>query len=332
MSVRKTVVRLAAAALVVAGGAVTVWAQPNMVQSLDNATIPIKIEYPYTGKIEALPSVLGDDADAVARFDVGTYKDINPGNVGYLKISTNAPSWDVTFFTENGGVPFGPGEEDTRQQDPLCVPNPFLGTTCDMETYMKPGASLLYNTKKALIGTGDDSHSRLADPSISTTKDVVLLDMAIGLAGAFPTAGAGVYAQGAEGGVIINPTRITKDKMITSKKPTTGSGTPVSFAERLCEDAENGTTGTQNSNLGGLESLWGPKTGPAGTTGTVIANPTTFWVTGGLDTKGFPPPPKTGAAYFYVNIGIHPNNTSDIAELAGKTYTETFTFNLMGGF
>jgi len=318
-------VKLAVAALAVAGVVGSVWAAgPGMVQSLHTATMEVKLVYPYKGTIEAFPSIKGEDAEAVAKIDVTKYTDgLNPGNLGYLKISTNAPSWDVTFYTSNGGVPTAPGLPGQQQKDPTCKENLFLGTTCEMEDIILPGPQLLY-TKRLAVATpaAPEDHSRLPNGS---ANDIVILDMAIGLAGAFPAAGKGIYAQGTESSIKIDPSRIGRDNMVKTKRGSTTPGDgPASFAECLYNGAQG--SGANAVKLQALESLWGPKG-----TGADI-DKATFWINGGLNVKGFPPPPKNGAAYFYVNIGIHPDNTPDISPLAGKTYSETFTFNLMGGF
>jgi len=233
---------------------------------------------------------------------------VNPGNLGHLSAWTNGPAWDVTFTTENGGLLIAPGTPNP-DYEASCSENPFTGVTeCTASRYLS-GDTLKY-TNVVTPGTppnlNEVDHSRKAG---SATYDYVLLDMAVGLARAFASGNnaGSVYAIGEELGtpVHVPASRVGYDNMIGSQT------TPVSFASVI---------GVGNTVLDGLTGA------VPGYEGVFSSYKST------LASKGFKAVPETNPSFFYINVGIHPDNTPNIQGVANKTFSETITFQLMAGY
>lgn len=324
MSGRTMKVKLAAAAVAVAGvlaGLVgTVWATPNTISTVDSEPVSIDFEFKFEGDLEFVPHDASvktySSIEVVAPPTAATVKD--PGNLGHLKAYTNGPSWDIEFTTKYGGRLYSAGSYLSH----VCNTNAFTGIeTCD--TTWETGEYLKYSGN-TMPGNEADS-SRIA----GTPVDTVRLDMAIGLAAPFasgsPSFGS-IYPLGAQLTTpsYVPPTRIGPTALEASGGVGTGTYTPVSFAERFAEDATTGTSGapTANSALAALSGFAG--------LGTLATTVSTAATTGNLGTAGFRA--VSDAQYFYINIGVHPDNTAEIVGIPDRKFSETITFNLKAGF
>jgi len=264
-------------------------------QAVISISIPLEGSIWWVGNGTYDETKLGDSVMA--------YKETNPGNLGMVKIKTNAERWDVTFKTEHGGRLFASGgkAKELSQKDPTCVPS--ILSPCDMWYADVDGEYMYY---KDTSNTADSA--RLKGISGAGRKDTVILEMSIGAAGYIdiPTY-TGYHTLGAEKKNTIAPTRVRQSKLKASWK----ADSSVSFAECFSDDATEDYTKLIKL----LESRpnWSGK----------------FVSADDLKTKGFPTPDKDQEEYFYVNVGIGQRNYPKIKKVANKTYTETITFNLV---
>jgi len=104
MSISKTVVRLSAAALVVAGGVGMVWAQSVVnTTSKDNASMKAGMTIQNLAEIDVIPkNPTGDDLKLTAAIDALPTA-TKFGSLGIVKVTTNSNKWDVGMTTRSGG-------------------------------------------------------------------------------------------------------------------------------------------------------------------------------------------------------------------------------------
>ncbi|GBU20143.1 hypothetical protein R80B4_00018 [Fibrobacteres bacterium R8-0-B4] len=302
--------KLAAAALVVAGVAGGAWAQkiPGMeVGATAPAKAAISLTFPLVATIDWIgngtydESKLGDD---VTKY-VEVWDAKSAGNLGRVKIKTNAERWDVTFSTKYGGRLFASGgKTPDKQTPPGCTPT--LTNPCIPDYQDIGGEYLVYKTHN---NTPNEARLQCEDCGGAGAIDTVILEMSIGAADSINVPGGynGYYALGAEKNNTIPPTRVPKSKL----KDSDTQGKEVSLAGCFADAALADPTK--------LYLLLQSRPNWAGK----------FSGATDLSSKGFPTPEKDKYEYFYVNVGIGPNNYLDIKKKANKTYTEEITFNLM---
>lgn len=307
-SIGRAVVKLAAAAVTVAGVVGTGWAQAPTTPS---ATLKATYTVEERQKIETISRNLtkteleltkaGDAAAALTKAQ-------DPGNLGIIKVTTNSAAWDVQMLTKYGGkLVFNEGGAPTGTSTCSGTIDPWNSENCIGGTWIPdvgPGTlhSLTYIHSSG-VGAGD----------------TVKLEVAIGVAdsGAYLSSSAvktSYYALGAPSGFAgFSPSAVTTSLAASAEtNPATGaagSKTPISFAENI------GTTG----------SSWTLPTTPTWITGNVMGSL--------ASKKTFTVPNINEQAYFYVNVGLNRTNTATLfGGNKGGDYEETFTFNLVANF
>jgi len=315
---------LAVAVLAVAGVVGTVWAQGHVgglnpaAEDVVNTVPKMKASF-HIDNMAYIEGESKDPKDAQLRFNVDTLiNNVNPGNLGVIRIRTNATSWDVEMMTKNGGrlVKEGSG---TGIFDSVCVdPVPFPGSGCkpggwNYTERTNPGQALLFFDHAASF----PSPGRID----GGTRDTVLLEVAIGMAesaGGDTAVGAGfgtIFTKGATAaGYSFAPTVIDSQTIVNSND----AATPISFAKMFAKDYPIGSGSNANSaahaTIGGVD---------------LTVSDAAFG-----STKGFGPTAvnaTTGSKweYFYINVGIHPDNFSKIVAAKSGDYNEEFTFELV---
>jgi len=338
--------KLAVAALVVAGFALAVSAAPNFSSGSVNASF--SFDNPFEGTIEWAK---GPDVDAttILNYDViggtdGSRDDFSAigknsnfiGNVGVLAIKTNAGHWDVKMTSRFGGRLFTEGKDTT-----IKVPSGCGFSVACRDTVIKgKGKVLTYSfptTGFATPMSGDAAFESVvlsSEASIynsTSASDEVLLDVAIGAAmqavsGAFFSVGC--VAANCSGAPL--PLRVGKAKVALSDV----EGSEVSFAEVVSEGfgsaLGNYTVPTtpvlgNNPNLVKIDDYLGLDLRQD------ITDGTTKITAAQIKDKGFKGKNNAGQ-YIFVNVGIHPDNTSYISSNGEDLYKETLTFTLYNGF
>lgn len=129
MSIRTTVVRMAVAAVAVAGVLAAVWAQASPITTAPSADVLATVGkkptdgtmlLSYTVESIAKMEVKNENlsGDALASYDAKTAGTAG-GNAGTIKITTNYPNWDVEMRTNNGGVLRIPGKTEWEPGEAL---------------------------------------------------------------------------------------------------------------------------------------------------------------------------------------------------------------------
>jgi len=299
--------KLAVAALVVAGVVGMAWAaepagiagpyatatfstEVNFVSSID-WVVQEDVTLDKFGSIDVVGPIGGSGGDLVT----------NPGNVGILKVKTNATHWDIKMTSANNGKPYTPGDSIWSYGPQPCTQN----WDCT-DSVKVPGIGNNLKYKSTLASLPSTGAVESIDGSAAPYD--VILDVAVGGAvqnpvnknyysiGCGPTTGCGDAPL---------PVRLTKAKVKDSKN------TPVSFASAI----GSVTTDTKFNGL----TIGGVQISAVGTDMAQIAS------------NGFN---GTGEdQYIYVNAGIHPSNTQYLPSLSPTTvYKETLTFTLYNGF
>jgi len=345
MSISKTVVRLSAAAIVVAGGAGMVWAATVVTGAGDPipAAASAKVSYLIDNKaaIEVTPSGLADDA---LIFDVDDNNLINVntfGNLGRIRVKTNSTAWDVVMKTDNGGRLKNSKYEEGKE---VCGTNVF-GEPYDCHWVSEGGAEYLtFGTTSSTAAGGGIAYTTtpgiilgIVDGS-TPTSDTVLLRVAIGVAKSGKANGGGTNAtlypmlNMTGSGTVVPPIRLNNSDVLKTKKGATVANNGVgnifdalSFAEKIGAgySAPNvAPSGKFATSISGTASgrVWGP----ASASGSIAAT-------------GFPAPQGNDVAdeeYFYVNVGIDPTlvNNKLIGGNKEGPYEETFYFELIAKF
>jgi len=338
MSISKTVVKLAAAALVVAGGVGTVWAQatpvPNTSATIKAggdvaASMSATYTVEQTAEIAVTPNnptsekFIGFDADASSLDGA----DGSNGNLGTVRVKTNSRGWDVTFTTVNGGkLAMTEVKYDTTK---VLIPGKFPPEYRD-------SIGSKYGTPKYLCYI---ANSGLTDgigmkPG-ATTSDADTAELMVGV-GMLERVGGVNYLKGYPNGlsakyatplVTYANLRATQTLDATGTAIVAGSITPASFAKIV----GNGTaiSATQTALGAGREmKVGGVVVGAtAGQTGLAGFGPTNTAL------SGLPGVTKSDdSEYFYVNVGIPSANELKMSGNTKGDYTETFTFTLLANF
>jgi len=309
--------KLAVAALAVAGVVGMVSAQSTVAGATNGATentAPLMKASFNVNNFAVIEGITNDPADDALNFSVedsvgGT---TTPGNLGVIRVKTNASAWDVTMSTKNGGRLMKDGRGTGRDTTICDVPNTWPLTGCQsshVEEILEPGYKLLFNdhiaTTPGRIGAAG--------------RDTVVLRVAIGPASAVNSdTGRGgtfgiIVAKGAQAaGDLYEPTIIDQDDLLISNDP----ATPISFAKAFA-DFYNGYTGSNTTKGDGSHT----------TVGGVIMESASA-----LSTDGFGPTtgdPSNKWEYFYINVGIDPTEFVKIVGPKSGEYYEIFSFDLV---
>jgi len=331
-------VKLAAAALVVAGVVGTTWAQatqppptplwnnsPVVSPTAFGGTATQQMRASYEIKKEAeiqVTSLNPTKDDFLLDATKSNYTD--NGNLGWLRVKTNSPGWDVAFVTNFGGKLAASNKtlDSTQSGYDFATGKP---TWDYFYTYDAP-EFLTYATG----GTTTDADGILAG---NTDPDTVQLVVAVGMS---EIVNNGVKAlKGIKYGQQTTPyptPKVPQAKLkasqmkerngtdVTPNATAPGIGVAVSFAEVLT------TTGT------GV---------PASANATKITVGGVEVKQGGTITGGFGPtnipnvatnPDADGWEYFYVNVGLPKITGKSIGKNVDGVYEETFTFTLLASF
>ncbi|GBU20157.1 hypothetical protein R80B4_00032 [Fibrobacteres bacterium R8-0-B4] len=343
MSISKTAVKLAAAALAVAGVTGAVWAQtsPVTAASVSQGKMVATFTVGGSSEIECIPK--NPTEDVLLATDVTKPELADPGTLGQVVVRTNSTAWDVSMTTNYGGRLVKTSSK--TYVPPVCdAPDPFDPSGCLGNMVAQDSADgsvtdvLVYSTTGTATGPGVIT---------STILDTVQLEVAIGLAKlgdeiapGSPSATGNVYSFGAPTdyntlsylapvkvlNTALTGSRTLKINASEASPPTTvGIGfAAVLGAATAYGDASNvGAYSTQYTATGG---------GSAGRAWTG---------TGGIFTSGFGTPKykatnaagKTvGQEYFFINVGFLPTLTQKIGNNVKGDYQETFIFDLVSAF
>jgi len=301
MSISKTVVRLAAAVLVVAGGAGTVWAAlPSGTTEADKVSMKATYYVNQIAELEATGKNLADEglkltAAGITAVPTAT----NFGNLGTIRVRTNSSRWDVNMTTRSGGKMLDETSVACTDVDDFDVWGNKTGTHQDCS-----GGTPKY----------------LKYDNGGTPANVVLL-AAIGVAktgfklgnSAAPTT---LYPMADVSGT---PSFIAP-LVVALVGTEDNGGTAISFAETF--GTAYGTTGPTGTFVNGIYG--GAASGPDA------------W--GTIASDGFPTPkgnasPDRNEEFFYVNVGILEATFNALSGNKNKkTFTETFYFELVASF
>ncbi|MDR2692786.1 MAG: hypothetical protein LBB74_01030 [Chitinispirillales bacterium] len=200
MSFKNAVVKLAAAAVVVAGGAGTVWAQGTKVLSLPYTPVSIpaasitggngKMTVMYKQETKpikvnflGLPSAGIKEVDAaILKYDTET-EFTESGNLGTFEVETTHENWDITLNTANlGRLRFGGsatgkalmvGTKGTTAQDTvrLGIQIGVIGSDNDGYLHSVVPPDWLKNSKTAAIGFSQVLANPKDNTQYATVKD-----------------------------------------------------------------------------------------------------------------------------------------------------------------
>jgi hypothetical protein len=328
MSISKTVVKLAAAALVVAGGVGTVWAQSTVAPDLSGvggscvnckqAANGLTASYEVVKKwnIETIPGNATDAGLFIATANDVTVSDVGGtgtknGNLGIVSVETNSSGWDVKFTTANGGkLAKGTkkmGQEDRFDLGCMCIKPVDTGWVYGNKDYLKYKTTSPTN---AVLNVGIGLYDKIN----GTTY--VLKGLATGASNtSYPAA-------------LVDPADIVASQTTNADGSATTSPVSVSLYEALNNDGSGAGTalgGAGATTLRGALQIGGV----AVSGGAAGFGPTDTELT----TGGGAVIPTDGKEYFFINVGLL--KTSGGAQLGGNeegTYEETFTFTLVADF
>jgi hypothetical protein len=307
MSIRKTVVavKLAAAALAVAGMVGTVWAALPTGPVVASDVMKVTLTSPPEGTIKCT-SKNPKNAEVVG-FDVREFKDLGAGNLGRIRVTASSSSWDISMKTQWGGKLATATEQKGAPKLQLNINTGKYDTLGYEPSTFSNETFLYYNGK---IGTLLVSYTdSIGFRSGTGTNDTVQLAVSIGI---LDSAGGavGFIPKGVRNAIRVSPTVIWPSLL---QKSRVDGGTGVSFATALGDDPQYAggvgkdiTVGTEGGN--------GRLVGTAATKGFGVA---------------------TTAEFFYINVGI-PSALSGFINSGATTqkleYSETFTFELVASF
>jgi hypothetical protein len=311
----------AAAAVVVAGVWVGAgWARIDGGDPHSGAEATARIEFSFApvGIIEFIQRPFDQEnlKDSVEKFTP-----IKPGNLGLVKVLTNAGRWDVEFITENGGRLYAPGAKKGMKPDLSgdCADRGLLNRCPDIEDF-ELGEYLMYSRKNSkTTGSEDKDSARI----VGVEKDTVILRVSIGAADSVPSLYPQSFSLGQDikGTLKIPPAQVSRDALKKSKRDYGSGGAGVSFAEVIASSITTGDGGNVNDFMAllGSRPAWGQALALTGVDG--------------LKKGGFPAPEsESRAEYFYVNVGIGPDNYADIKKVPDKEFSETITFRLIANW
>jgi len=333
MSISKTVVKLAAAALVVAGGVGTVWAASGVTENCvagagnncKQATNGLTTSYEVIKlwNIEVTPGNAKDDglflatAADVTATDVGGTATKN-GNLGIVSVETNSTGWDVKFTTANGGR-LAKGTKTPHMEDQfdigcMCINQVQNGWDYGNKDYLKYRTSIPTDAVLS-VGIG------LYDKVNGTTY--VLKGLATGAATAAYSA------------ALVDPADIITSRTTNADGTPAGSIRSVSLYEALNNDgsgtggvALGGATATGTTLRGALK-IGGVAVSAGGTNG---FGPTDTPLKNGSNTVI----PTDNKEHFFINVGFPKLSGGATGDPLGGneegTYEETFTFTLVANF
>jgi len=312
MSISKTVVKLAVAALVVAGvvGLTgTAWAEPPSGPVVAYDVMQVKLSNEASGTIECVPK--NPTNSQVVGFNALAFKELDAGNLGRIRVSASATRWDISMKTKNGGK-LGASQKG----DPILKLNISTGKL-DTLGYEETDATefILYTTtdqgKTLKNEVGEENLGYISGES-DGENDIVQLVVSIGILDSVGGV-VGFIPNGLIDGKKISPTKISADDIKESggyNKAKLNSdkyaGKGVSFATYLGGDTQYDGGIGRDYKVGGRTVRQAKDQGFGATTGPV---------------------------YFYVNVGI-PDALAPYIAPPTETgdYTETFQFELVASF
>jgi len=319
MSISKTAVRLAAAALTVAGLTVGAWAQSpwtNLTNGAPSAEMGVGITVKKIQKISAIPKGITED-ELKATYTgtvLATPTASVPGNLGIVRVETNSGAWDVQLTTKWGGklvmegVPTkGPpacnaGDGYDPWNTSQCID---AGTgnayTPDSVTIPGSGAALKYSGGDV----GLEIAIGVADSGKNLSNSATLDYYPLGAPTSYPS---------------YLPVDVTSAVAASGRyTPATGAvnaaAVPISFKVWI-DDAKSG---------------YGPIPALAGGKGSWLAGVNTATALGATS-SGFGAPKVGDAAYFYVNVGLSGAANEPFIGNGDGAYTETLYFDLVATF
>jgi hypothetical protein len=333
-----SVVKLAVAALAVAGVVGTVWAGVSVMdkgaatitEGGDNAasmkmtyTIEQTAVIEVTSKNPTSEQFVGFDADGSSLDG----QDGKNGNLGEVRVKTNSRGWDVTFTTVNGGKLAVTNDTIMSQQamKPGIFPPQYYDSSW---TVHRNPAYLLYDNTYA----GTANVQNLTNPTRKAVQVSVGIGMLEKISGAKYLKGfannlnAAAYAT-----PLVPASDLDASQTLLENGSTNTSAVSVSFVEVLSTAASSpGLTAAQAAitdsdrkiKVGGRELGTG-----ATSTSTLGFGPTNSPIT-------IPNIPKKDDdyEYFYVNVGLPEANVDYILGNKKGDYSETFTFTLLANF
>jgi len=338
MSISKTVVKLAAAALVVAGGMGTVWAANSVMDKGastvkeggdNNASMKMTYAIEQTAVIEVTSKnptneqFVGFDADG-SSLDGADGKN---GNLGEVRVKTNSRGWDVTFTTVNGGQLAKTNDTIMSQQamKPGIFPPQYYDSSW---TVHRNPAYLLYDNSYS----GTTNLQNLTGPARKAVQVSVGIGMLEKISGAKYLKGFANKLNAAAYATPLVPPGDLKNSQTLNENGSVNTGAvPVSFVEVLSTAASSpGLTAAQTAITDADRKIkvGGRVVGSAATeTGTLGFGPTNSPIT-------IPniPNKDDDYEYFYVNVGLPDANVDYIFGNNPGDYSETFTFTLLANF
>ncbi len=321
-------VRLAAVALAIAGVLGTAVAAPNFPSG--DAVAAFALDNPFVGEIKWAnpPKVDGATIGSYNVIPEATDADMvkgNMGNVGVLAIKTNGFHWDVVMRSKYGGRLYADGK-DTTVSDKYPSGCDGMLVACKDTIIKKAGTALAYGSSLPTENKTAENLKESIDAGTDGAADLVVLDIAVGAAikgvsGNFfavgcTSSGGTVTCETAPLAVRLGKADVTKSGTMIKENRSEGAGanaaSGVSFANAI---------GNNTDAVNKITALTAGTTEYLGLTGTVNAAA----IKGGF--KG-----TNVEQYIYVNVGVHPSNSSYINANGTTTYKETFTFTLLNGY
>jgi len=342
MCIKKAVAKLAAAAVLAAGGAWMIGTAVAddvrkgpvelgvsfLIETNDTAVIEVAVDNSPTREIL--------ETKGLALADAG---ENNPGSLGILKVTTNASDgWDISMTTKYGGKLVYVGNSEPDPDHPVCPSGSTEILTgwdrgkCDAGsgnvvekvpgTILGSVQSLVYNGEVGTGASGDGWRNDDGSGSKDSPNDTVQLVVKIGLCdkGSDMHASASpdlYYAWGAPDYTDdYGPVQITADDLLASRQYDHDGGantpTPISFAAKI---------------------------GGAGWTGTPLNGQPAAWTAIAADGFSVPVAPYSGqhVQHFYVNVGLVGKDDTGFPGFLEKKannglYEERFTFTLDASF
>jgi len=334
MCIKKAVVKMAAAAVVVAGGASAVWAQaayPTPVGAASVSQDRMSATF-MVGGVSLIECIAKNpDENVLLATDVVVKPSpiIDPGTLGMVKVSTNSTAWDVSMTTLHGGRLVKSSESTPGA--PVCPSghdDPYSPTGCDVDKVPGdpiPGAVtnvLVYST------TGDATGPGIITGG--TDPDTVQLQVAIGLAKAGEEVSA---SQSAQGNIYAfgPPDNVLAPVLVSN------AGLNASRALEINNNPFTSVAGVSFAKvLGGASAYTGAASGYDKQNTDANARSWSDVASMGFGTPKNKLPNNdgkmVGVEYFYVNVGFLQSLVSKIGTNAKGEYSETFIFDLVSAF
>jgi len=335
-------VKLAVAAVAVAGVAIVAWAGLPGTSTGQTGTMAVGFPVQNIAAIECTAK----DPDKETLLETNAESDAtgqNPGTLGTIKVTTNSNGWDIWMTTANGGrLRYNAGGRDSAT---CAAPDPWDASKCKTPgpTLTVGGVDEFLTYIDAARGSGTGPgiiHDGVAASATHIPKDTVQLQVAIGVAylGSQLNASANantIYGLGAPGSytdaaLVPNTALETSGASYGSRpatSPTPLAALPIKFAPLL--GAHYGSiaalSGTDYEKLAGRG--W-----DGSAVGTQYVKTDGFAAPAHKDLASPTNPKHVDEQYFFVNVGILPSEKDAIGGNVNGTYTETFTFDLIANF